>query len=45
MRKYLVRITPSAIEDYEVIAFGAFHTSGQLSKYAKELVERLKELQ
>jgi hypothetical protein len=29
---------------YEVIAFGAFHTAGQPSKYAKELVERLKEL-
>ena len=29
---------------YEVIAFGAFHTSGQPSKYVTELVERLKEL-
>jgi plasmid stabilization system protein ParE len=29
---------------YEVIAFGAFHTSGQPGRYAKALIERLKEL-
>lgn len=29
---------------YEVIAFAAFHTAGQPSKYVKTLVERLKGL-
>jgi len=29
---------------YEVIAFGAFHTSGRPNKYTKELIKRLKEL-
>ena len=30
---------------YEVVAFGAFHTAGHPGKYAKDLVERLKELE
>ena len=30
---------------YEVIAFGAFHTSGEPSNYSQKLVQRLKELE
>lgn len=30
---------------YEVIAFGAFHTSGKPGSYTRALVERLKELE
>ena len=30
---------------YEVVAFGAFHAVGRPSKYTRELIERLKELE
>jgi plasmid stabilization system protein ParE len=30
---------------YEVVAFGAFHTSGEPSKYTEELISRLKVLE
>ena len=42
---YSELVDEASSQRFIVVAFGAFHTAGQPSKYTQTLVERLKELE